>query len=45
MKNSIDLEESDVLITKVEILLWVLYVIQSIEQEKAEASNKLTITP
>jgi hypothetical protein len=30
----------DVLITEVEILLWVLFAIQSIE-EKVEASNKL----
>ena len=37
MKNSIDMEERDVLITEVEILLWILYVIQSIEEEK-EAS-------
>jgi hypothetical protein len=43
MKNSIDLEERDVLIAQVEILLWVLYVIQRIEDEKAEASNKLII--
>ena len=43
MKNSIDMEERDVLITEVEILLWVLYVIQRIEDEKAEASNKLII--
>jgi uncharacterized protein with PQ loop repeat len=34
-----------VLITEVEILLWVLYVIRSVEEEKAEASNKPTITP
>jgi hypothetical protein len=43
MKNSIDMEERDVLITEVEILLWVLYVIQSIE-EKADTSNKLKQT-
>jgi hypothetical protein len=44
MKNSIDMEERDVLIIEVQILLWVLYVIQSIEEEeKAEASNKLII--
>ena len=42
MKNSIDVEERDVLITEVEILVWVLYVIQSID-EKAEVSNKLII--
>jgi hypothetical protein len=44
MKNSIDMEERDVLITEVEILLWVLYVIQSIEEEKADTSNKLKQT-
>ena len=43
MKNSIDMKERDILITEVEILLWALYVIQSIEEEKAEASNKLVI--
>jgi hypothetical protein len=37
MKNSVDMEQRDVLITEVEILLWVLYVIQSIEEEKAES--------
>jgi hypothetical protein len=41
MKNSIDMEEKDVLITEVEILLWVLYVIQSIEEEKGAASEEL----
>ena len=40
MKNSIRHGERDVLITEVEILLWVLFAIQSIE-EKVEASNKL----
>jgi hypothetical protein len=39
LKSSIDIEERDVLITEVEILLWVLYVIQSTEEEKAEALN------
>jgi hypothetical protein len=34
MKNSIDIEERDVLITEVEILLWILYVIQSIEEKQ-----------
>jgi hypothetical protein len=36
MKNSIEIEARDVLITQVEILIWILYVIQSIE-EKPEA--------
>jgi hypothetical protein len=43
MKSSIEMEERDVLITEVEILLWVMYVIQSIEKEKAEASNNLIL--
>ena len=32
----------DVLISKVEILLWVLYVIQSIEEEEAEQIGEVT---
>jgi hypothetical protein len=43
IKNSIDMEESDVLITEVEILLWILYVIQSIEEEKGATSSELII--
>ena len=39
MKNSIDMGERDVLITEVEILLWILYVIQSIEEEKSEVGR------
>ena len=38
MKNSIEIEARDVLITQVEILIWILYVIQSIE-EKPEAGR------
>ena len=40
MKVQLDMGKRDVLITEVEILLWVLFAIQSIE-EKVEASNKL----
>jgi prenyltransferase beta subunit len=43
MKNSRDMEERDVLITEVEILLWILYVIQSIEEEKGARSDELII--
>jgi hypothetical protein len=43
MKNSIDMVEKDVLITEVEILLSIVYIIQDMEEEKAEASNKLII--
>ena len=42
MKNSIDMEKRDVLIAEVEILLWVLYVIQSIEK-KGAALDELII--
>ena len=42
MKSSVDMEERDVLITEVEILLWILYVIQSIE-EKGATSDELII--
>jgi hypothetical protein len=40
MKNSVDIDEKDDLITQIEILLWILYVIQSIE-EKGAASDQL----
>jgi len=42
MKNSIDVGKSDVLITKVEVLLWVLYVIQSIEEEEKAEAHRLS---
>jgi hypothetical protein len=37
MKNWIDVAARDMLITEVEILEWILYVIQSIEEERGAA--------
>ena len=43
MKNSIEIEARDVLITQAEILIWILYVIQSIGEEKEPRSDELVI--